>query len=437
MQNRRQFLSVGGATALAALAFPSPAVLGAEKDKKYRTALVGTGWWGNNILNTAINSKTIEPVAIVDVDRRQLNNTLTSLKERVGIEPPTFSDHREMLEKLKPEIVIVATPDHWHPLIVIDAVKSGAHVYVEKPICHTINEGIAMVKAARGNDRVVQVGTHRRVSPHNISAREFIKSGKLGVIGMIRAFVHYQGGQTQPTPDAPIPEGLDWDRWCGPAPLVPFNPQMHPKGFRRFLNYASGQIGDWGIHWLDQILWCMDDYEPYPRLVASTGGRFVWGDNSDSPDTQSAIFQFEKFNVEWEHRCYSGNPTEKHNLGVYFYGTKGTLHLGWEDGWSFYKSANANGTSEVHVDPQLDKPDNQNIAGLWTDLIESIEKKKRSVCDIELGHRSTTMSLLAMLSLKHGKSVTWDGKKQEIVGDAEASKLLRRDYRAPYVYPEI
>ncbi len=434
MLNRRQFL-VSSAALTGAVAFPAPAIFGAQKSGKYRTALVGSGWWGNNILEMAMQSGTIEPVAAVDVDQKKLKDTLAHVKGKMGLEPKTFADHREMLEAVKPDIVIVATPDHWHALGVIDACNAGAHVYVEKPICHTVNEGIAMVKAARETKRTVQVGTHRRVSPHNVSARQFIKDGHLGRIGSIRAFFCYPGDHGEPTPDAPVPEGLDWDRWVGPAQMVPFNPRMHPGGFRGFLNFANGLLGDWGIHWLDQVLWIMDDHEPYPGMVASTGGRFIQQDNTDVPDTQSVVYQFDKYNLTWEHRCYSGNPAEQFRLGLYIYGTKGMMHLGWMEGWSFYKKTDSNGKPEVHVDPQLDQPDGQNIAGLWSDLIESIETGKRPVCDIELGHRSTTLSLLGMLSLKHGKGITWDGEKQEIVGDDEASKLLRRDYRAPYVYP--
>jgi len=432
--SRRKFLTAS-AMATVASTFPTPAIHGAERNKKYRVALVGSGWWGMNILNTAIQSKTVEPVAPVDVDKRHLDPALKQVEERTGSKPKGFGDHREMLEQTKPEIVINATPDHWHALITIAACKAGAHVYVEKPISHTINEGIAMVKTARETKRTVQVGTHRRVSPHNMAAMEFLKSGKLGKIGSIRAFVHYQGGAGTKEPDSPVPEGLDWEMWCGPAPLVPFNKRIHPRGFRNFMDFATGQLGDWGIHWLDQILWWSQE-EQYPKSVASTGGRFIAEDNSDGPDTQHAIFQFDKFSVTWEHRRYAGNPPESHHIGLYFYGTRGVLHLGWQDGWSFYPSGNMNVEPTERMAPQLDKPDDQNIAPLWTDFIECIETGRTPVCDIEKGHRSTTMALLGMLSLKLGRGVAWDGVNQTIPNDPEACKLLARTYRAPWVYPE-
>jgi len=432
--SRRKFLTASALTA-AASTLPSPAVHGANANKKYKTALVGSGWWGMNILNVAIASKTVEPVALVDVDKRQLDPALKQVEEATGTTPKGFNDYREMLEQVKPEIVINATPDHWHALITIDACNAGAHVYLEKPISHTINEGIAMVKTARETKRTVQVGTHRRVSPHNVAAMEFLKSGKLGKIGSIRAFVHYQGGAGNKEPDSPVPEGLDWNMWCGPAPLVPYNRRIHPRGFRNFMDFATGQLGDWGIHWLDQILWWSQE-EQYPKSVASTGGRFIAEDNSDGPDTQHAIYQFDKFNVVWEHRRYSGNPPERHHIGLYFYGTRGTLHLGWQDGWSFYPSGNMNVEPTEKMAPQLNKPDDQNIDALWTDFIHCIESGETPVCDIEYGHHSTTMALLGMLSLKLGRGIVWDGEKQTIPNDPEAQKLLAREYRAPWIYPK-
>jgi predicted dehydrogenase len=369
------------------------------------------------------------------VDKRQLDPALKQVQEKTGATPKVFGDYREMLEQVKPEIVINATPDHWHALITIAACKAGAHVYVEKPICHTVNEGIAMVKTARETKRTVQVGTHRRTSPHNIAAMEFLKSGKLGKIGSVRAFVHYQGGAGNKEPDSPVPDGLNWDMWCGPAPMVPYNKRIHPKGFRNFMEFGNGQLGDWGIHWLDQILWWSQE-EQYPKSVASSGGRFIAEDNSDGPDTQHVVYQFDKFDVIWEHRRYAGNAPEKHHIGIYFYRTKGTFHLGWQDGWSFYPSGNMNVQAAEHMEPQLDKPDDQNIAVLWDNFIDCIESGKTPISDIEHGHRSTTLALLGMLSQKLGRGIVWDGVKQTIPNDPEASKLLARNYRSPWVYPE-
>lgn len=424
---RREFLTTSASGAIAIAAAPLIHVIG--KEIVYKTALIGTGWWGMNILRCAMKAGQSKIVAVCDVDENQMNTALTEIGRLTSDKPKRYHDFRELLSKEKPEIVIVATPDHWHPLIAIAAMKAGAHVYVEKPICHTINEGKAMVRAARDTQRTVQVGTHRRVSPHNMSGMKFLKEGKAGKIGMVRAFVHYGGGPGSPTPDSAAPAGLDWNMWCGPAPLRPFNERIHPKGFRQFLDYANGQLGDWGIHWMDQILWWTE--EKHPRKVFSTAGRFIKKDNTDAPDTQNVVFEFEDFTATWEHRMYAGNEAEKSNIGCYFYGTEGTFHMGWLDGWTFYPSDTKKPI--VHADPSLDEPDQQNIAALWSDFLASIRDNRLPVCDIEIGQRSTNMSLLGMLSWKLGRSVEWDG--QQIKNDAEANNLLSRAYRGEWQYP--
>jgi predicted dehydrogenase len=426
---RRQFLKISGTTGIAYAGLPFLPLL--QRTAPFRLALIGSGWWGMNILTCALQHGGCKLTAICDVDGRQINSALTTINQLTSDKPKTYRDYRELLQKEKPEIVIVATPDHWHPLIAIAAMQQGAHVYVEKPICHTINEGIAMVKAARQYDRMVQVGTHRRVSPHNMSGIEFLKSGKAGKIGMVRAFVHYAGGPGKKTADAETPKELDWDMWSGPAPLRPYNPAIHPKGFRNFLDYANGMLGDWGIHWMDQILWWTE--EKYPRKIFSVADRYIKEDSTDAPDTQNVVYEFESFTATWEHRQYAGNEAEKSNIGCYFYGTEGTFHMGWLDGWTFYPS---NKTKPViHEAPQLNKPDDQNIRELWADFMQSITAKRKPVCDIEIGQRSTNMSLLGMLSWKLGRSIVWDGDKQRITGDDDANKLLQRVYRGPWQYP--
>ncbi len=448
--NRRSFLRT---TALAAATLPALRLVGAESPTRtYRTALIGCGWWGNNILGEAMASGACKITALCDVDQRLLRPTVERVRRERGDEPKAYGDFRELLAREKPEVVIVATPDHWHPLQTIAAVEAGAHVYVEKPISHTIQEGRAMVAAARRNNRVVQVGTHRRVSPHNVSGREFLRSGKAGKIGMVRAFVHYGGnGPEKPTPNSQPPTELDWDLWCGPGPLRHYNGApdlsnpwrggLHPRGFRSYLDFANGTLGDWGVHWMDQTLWILE--EKWPRRVSSHGGRPIKGapvynekeQTSDAPDHQVAIFEFEEFTLTWEHRQFAGNNAEKgENVGCYFYGTEGTFHLGWHQGWKFYPADDKKPVLEQP--PQLNEPDQQNIKELWADFLDAIRTGRRPVSDIEAIHYSTNLSLLGMLALKLGRTVQWDGQHESVVGDAEANRLLRREYRAPWVYPK-
>jgi predicted dehydrogenase len=435
---RRSFLK---SSVAAGLAVGFPAIVGAQGNKVYRTALIGSGWWGTNILREAVASRRCKIVGLVDVDQRQLAKCAGELAKWCNDEAKQYGDYREMLEKEKPDIAIVATPDHWHPLATIAAVRAGAHVYVEKPIGHTVMEGRAMVNAARAAGRVVQVGTHRRVSPHNVSGRKFLQEGRAGKIGMARCFVLYGGnGPEQPRKNTEPPQELNWDMWCGPAPLRAYCSGMHPRGFRSYLDYANGTLGDWGIHWLDQVLWVME--RNWPKTVFSTGGRPIKGppvltaqeQTTDAPDHQVANYVFDDLTVTWEHRQFAGNPAEKpENVGVFFYGTKGTFHMGWHQGWTFYPLGR--GEKEIHEEPQLNQPDDQNIKQVWTDFLEAIETGRKPVCDIEEIHRSTNLALLGMLSYKLGRSVAWDGAKEVCRNDPEADKLLRREYRKPWVYP--
>ncbi|WP_234736595.1 Gfo/Idh/MocA family protein [Tellurirhabdus bombi] len=430
--NRSEFIKT---SALAGAAIATRPLITYAKQSTYRTALIGSGWWGTNILRCAIQAGQSKVIALCDVDQRQLTKASEEISKLTSDRPKLYRDYRELLAKEKPEVVIVATPDHWHPLIAIAAMEQGAHVYVEKPIGHTVNEGRAMVRTARQTGKVCQVGTHRRVSPHNISGMDFLKSGKAGKIGMVRAFVYYGGGPGQMVADEEAPKELDWNFYCGPAPLVPYNKTIHPRGFRNYLNFANGTLGDWGIHWMDQILWWSE--EKYPKKIYSTGGRAIKRDNGDAPDHQVATFEFEDFTAVWEHRNFAGNTAEKTHpdqaVGVYFYGTEGTFHMGWLDGWTFYPASK--NKPVIHQDAKLDKPDDQNIAALWTDFLDAINTKRTPICDIEIGHRSTNVSLLGMLSYKLGRSVAWDGEKEQILNDPEANKLLRRDYRGEWKYP--
>lgn len=448
---RRQFLKASAVSGLAVSAAPW---VGAQNpNPKYKVALIGSGWWGMNILGEAMASGAAKVVGLCDVDQLRLEAAAAKVTQTSGDTPKKYRDFRELLEKEKPEIAIVGSPDHWHCLHTIAAVKAGAHVYVEKPIGHTIREGRAMVQAARAHGRVVQVGTHRRVSPHNVSGRQFILDGNVGKIGFVRAFVNYGGGAEKPRRNVEPPKTLDWDLWCGPAPMRPFNGDptgqrgggIHPGGFRQYLDYANGQIGDWGVHWLDQILWIMSSVngEKWPRKVFSSGGRPIKGrplltpeeQTTDAPDSQAATFEFANYTATWEHRMFAGNNAEKgENVGVYFHGEKGTFHQGWKEGWTFYP---VDGSQPVrHQAAQLNKPDDQNIRELWADFLAAIKTNAKPVSDLQELHYSTNLSLLAMLSLKLGRSVQWDGAKEECVGDPAANQLLRRAYRQPWSYPE-
>lgn len=435
---RRQFLnSMAAGLALGV----APYVLAQPRDAKFRTALIGSGWWGKKVLREAMASQRCQAVALCDVSPSILEVGGDEVNDASGEKPKLFGDHREMLDKVKPEVVIIATPDHWHALQTIDALKSGSHVYVEKPTGHTVNESKAMLKTAQHSGLTVQVGLHRRVGPHHVNGMKFLKSGSVGKVGMVRLFVDSGGGAEHPHPNSETPEGMDWNRWCGPAPLRPFNTKIHPGGWRNFLDYANGTLGDWGVHWLDQVLWWNGG--KYPQQIFCAGGRPVAGpavcnekeQTTDAPDHQAAVYQFDDVTCTWEHRQFGENNTEKHKIGAYFYGTKGVLHIGWRDGWTFYPADNQD--KIVHEDSQLEEPDGHNIKLLWADFMESIDQKRAPAAGIEIGHRASVLALLGMVSWKSGRSIQWDGATEQIPNDAKATELLSRTYRAPWQYPTV
>lgn len=439
---RRKFLQSGvaGSALLGTQVVGAPFVHAGAKAKKYRTALIGTGWWGMTILQQAMAAGNVKVVGLCDVDRDKLEIAAEDVEDASGDQPKIYTDFRELLEKEQIEIAIVATPDHWHALNTIAAIESGAHIFVEKPTGHTIGESRAMLNAARSNDRTVQVGLHRRIGPHYVSGMKFLKDGGAGDIGMVKAFVHRRGGAELPTPNSPPPKQLDWDMYCGPAPMRPFCRKIHPSGFRNFLDFANGTLGDWGVHWLDQVLWWSE--QKYPRSVYSTGGRPIMGEavlnekhqTTDAPDSQIATYEFDSFTAVWEHRKFAGSSNQKSDVGCHFYGTKGTFHMGWRDGWTFYP-ADAK-KPIIHEKTKHIEPHGHSIDLLWADFINSIESGRRPTCDVQIGHEATNLSLLGMLSYKLGRSVQWDGEKETILGDEEANALLKRQYRGPWKYPE-
>ena len=428
---RKDFIRTSALLSAGILTRPFITYAGASK---YKVALIGSGWWGTNILRAAVASGEVEVVALCDADENQLLKCEADLKNWCTDSPKKYKHYKECIQKSKPDIVINATPDHWHALIAIEALQAGCHVFLEKPISHTLKEGTAIQKAARDSGKICIVDFHRRYSPHNVSGMDFLKSGKAGNIREVKAFVNYNWGMGQAAQNiVETPAGLDWDLWCGPAEFTDYNPAIHPRGWRQFRNFANGQLGDWGPHWFDQILWWTE--EKAPKKVFSTSLANVRPGPQDAPESQLVTFEFESFRCHWEHSTFNRGPeSQTENVGVYFYGDKGTFHMGWKDGWSYYPM-NKNETV-IHQSASLDMPDQQNIALVWADLLQSIKTGKLPHADIENGRQATNMCMLGMVSEKLGRSINWNHEKDMVMNDSEANALLMRNYRAGYVYPK-
>jgi len=440
--DRRHFLST-----TAGFATASYAALADQKTR--RVGLIGSGWYGKCDLLRLVQVSPIEVVSLCDVDKRMLAAAadLVAARQASKKKPRTYSDYREMLKQKDLDIVLIATPDHWHALPMIAAVQSGVDVYVQKPISVDILEGEAMLAAARKYKRVVQVGTQRRSTPHLMEARDqILKEGKLGKIGLVEIYCYYHMRARGDPPDTNPPDYLDYETWTGPAPMRPYNELVHPRRWRAFMEYGNGIVGDMCIHMLDMVRWMLD--LGWPKSVSSTGGILVdKASKANISDTQTATFDFGDLKVVWQHRTYGHPPDPKYPWGATFYGDKGTLKASV---MSYDFTPMEKGVQPVHKDvtyeleqypedktePDLEKHVAPAIRVHMQDFLKAIDARSKPVADIEQGHISTTSCILANLSMSLGRSLQWDPVKRRIVGDEEANKLLRRPYRKPWVHPE-
>jgi predicted dehydrogenase len=444
--HRRDFIK-GSAAAIALSRVPKYAEQLADTRK--RVGLIGTGWYGKTDLLRMIQVAPVEVVSLCDVDKRMLSDAadLVATRQKSKQRPRTYGDWREMLKAGDLDVVLIGTPDHWHALPMIDACRAGLDVWVQKPISVDVVEGQAMLAAARKYKRVVQVGMQRRSTPHLVRARDVIKEGRLGTIGLVEIYCYYHMRATTNPPDAQPPDYLDYEMWTGPAPMRPYNSLVHPRSWRAFMEYGNGIVGDMCVHMLDMVRWMMD--LGMPARIGSAGGILVdKASKANITDSQTATFDFGKLQVVWTHRTYGDAPDPKYPWGATFYGDKGTLKASVM-GYDFTPYGKNNGQA-IHEDVkyELDQyPEDRTEKDLEThvapavrehmkNFLSCIESRQKPVSDIEQGYMSATACILANISMQLGRSLQWDHAKGVVVGDPEANGLLRRGYRAPWVHPD-
>ncbi|MFI5456810.1 MAG: Gfo/Idh/MocA family protein [Isosphaerales bacterium] len=445
--NRREFLEAGSAAAVVALSGAGKRASGFTSREAKRVGLIGCGWYGKADLIRLIQVAPVEVVSLCDVDKKMLAEAAEIISHRQASKktPRTYGDYREMLKEKDLDIVLIATPDHWHALPMIAAAEAGADIYVQKPISVDVTEGQAMLAAARKHQRVVQVGTQRRSTPHLIEARDrIIREGKLGKVGLVEVYCYYHMRTKENPADTDPPEYLDWNMWTGPAPMRPYNPLKHPRGWRAFTEYGNGIMGDMCIHMLDMVRWLLE--LGWPKRISSSGGILVdKASKANIPDTQTATFDFGDLDVVWQHRTWGDPVDPKYPWGATFYGDKGTLKASVHG----YDFTPLGGGTPVHRDVtyELDEfPEDKTekdlerhvapaIRGHMKDLLAAIASRGRPVADIEEGYISTSSCILANLALQLGRSLTWDAKAGRVIGDDEANRLLTRPYRAPWTHP--
>jgi predicted dehydrogenase len=449
---RRQFLgSVARATlAASAGALAGGRVLGANE--RVNVGIIGCGGRGKLLTELARKLPEVEVVAACDVYERQTANA----SQWAGPRCRAFGDFRRLLELKEVDAVFVATPDHWHAIQTILACQAGKDVFVEKPLAHTIREGRAMVEAARRHRRVVQTGTQHRSAPHYREVQQIIQSGELGPVRFARIwnYLNMTPAGIGRAENSDPPPGVDWDLFLGPAPRVPFNRSRFVGTYRWFWDYGGGMPTDFGTHRFDSFHQVMG--VDAPLAVTASGGRFVLDDGAETPDVIQITYEYPGVVLSYEalmvnaHGTGGRTPAKNYYLargtddrphGEAFYGPNGSLFSD-RVGFEIYPELKPQPGREASVaggyptaGPRIER---REVAGEDAtdrhvkDFIECVRTRRKPVADVEIGHRSTIVAHLGNIAYRTGRKIRWDAEKEEIVGDAEASKLLTKSYRKPW-----
>lgn len=444
--NRRNFIRTTSASLLLS-SFSSYGFEFFANEKPKKVALIGTGWYGTGDLLRLIQIANAEVVSLCDVDEHNLNiaANLVAERQKNGKKPKLFSDYRKMLKLHQLDIVLIGTPDHWHALTCIDALKSGAHVYVQKPISIDVIEGEAMVAAARKYNKVVQVGTQRKSTPHLIDAKkQIIDAGLLGTIGHVDLCCFYHMRANGNPPIQEVPDYFDYEMWTGPAPMRPFDGLPHRRWWRTFREYGNGIMGDMCVHMLDTVRWMLD--LGWPKSISSVGGIYVQKDGkSNISDTQTAVFEYDGLNCNWEHRTW-GNPDDpEYPWAFKIYGEKGVF----KGDVMKAEFIPIDGSETIRFDVLYEKekyPEDLTEKDLelhaapatrrhMIDFLNAIKNNTKPVADIEQGHISSASCILANLSMDLKRPLAYDPKTRTVLNDPEATALLQREYRGDWKHP--
>src|SRR5574343_1089571 len=414
-----------------------------------RVALIGTGWYGKSDLFRLMQVAPVEIVGLCDVDQNQLTGAAKRIQERTGRNQalPLYNDYQKMLSEQRPEIVLIGSPDHWHALQAIDAIQTGAHVYLQKPISVDVLEGEAIVEAAHQHHRIVQVGTQRRSTPHLIEAKQqIVASGKLGKVHHAEVFCYYHMlNDSHPAIQA-IPDTIDYNAWTGPAPLLPYRGAPHLGWWRSFKEYGNGIMGDMCVHMFDAVRWMLD--LGWPERIYSTGGNFTTRKGlANIPDTQTASFEYPDFTCVWQHRTWGTAPDPEYPWGFKIYGENGTL-----SGSPYrYDFVPLNGSQKISGTVLYEKeqyPEDTKEEGIeihaapatrahFRNFLNAIESGNQPIPNINEAHISTASCILANMSMELKRPLIYDPRNRIIPGDTVATALLSRQFCKGYTHPGL
>lgn len=443
MSNRRRFLSqssalLGGAALSSALHHPALSVWRqrfspADQINIGAIGINGMGWAN---VTAALKQPGVNLVALCDVDKNVLEKRMADLA-KMNVDASkikTYNDYRKLLEQKDIDAVIIGTPDHWHALIMIHACEAGKDVYVEKPVGNSIVECRTMVAAQQRYNRVVQVGQWQRSQQHFRDAVDFIATGQLGAIRTVKSWCYLSWAKPAPVvPNTAPPAGVDYKTWLGPAETRPFNSSRFHFNFRWFWDYAGGLMTDWGVHLLDYALLGMK--APVPKTVVSLGGKFAYpGLAQETPDTLTALYEFDNFNLVWDHAMGIDNGPYGREHGIAYIGNNGTLVLdrgGWE---VLEEKQNKNKVSKPLV-----KASDNGLDKHWENFVSVVRSRKLNElhCPVEAGAHVATVAQMGNISFRSGQRVVWNKAAGKFTEEALNKAYLLKDYHNGYKLPVV
>jgi predicted dehydrogenase len=431
--NRRRFLhdtttlaaSLSAMGMVPAQAADNPEEKRAGPNDAVRLAVIGVRGRGLEHIEGFGRLPDVRITTICDVDRNIIGRAQKAVERRYGTAPKYVQDLRRVFDDKQIDAVSIATPNHWHALAAIWACQAGKDVYVEKPVSHNISEGRRMVEAARKYNRIVQAGTQCRSHKGIQDAIAFLRSGGIGKVYMARGLCYKPRGSIGHKPDGPVPDGVDYDLWLGPAPKRPFNPNRFHYEWHWNWDYGNGDLGNQGIHQMDLARWGLGKTE-FPKAVQASGGRFGYSDDGQTPNTLTVALEFDDSLLEFEVRGLLTNDEAKVRIGDLFYGTEGILAITSYTAWQSF------------LGPKGEKGPGGNAGGdHFANFIQAVKSRdaKSLAADVEEGHLSSAYCHLGNIAYRLGRKLPINPSTESFVNDAEADAMLTRDYRAPFVVP--
>jgi len=440
-QTRRKFIQ-NSAAAAAVLSVPSviPAHAFGANDR-INAAVLGINGRGKSHIKSLMVQDNVEVTTLCDPDMNLLKERQKSFKETYDKDVALEQDLRRVIDDKDIDVISIASPNHWHALSVIWACQAGKDVYVEKPGSHNIWEGRKMVEATQKYDRVVQHGVQLRSSPSVNEAVELLRDGYIGRVYMSRGLVFRWRPSIGDQGFESVPDGIDYDLWTGPAPKRPFTRNLVHYNWHWHWDYGNGDVGNQGIHETDMCMWGLD--VGLPTKITSMGGKFLWDDAKEVPEVLTSVYHYPEENkiIQFEVRPWCTNTEQGATVGNIFYGEKGILVI---NGYSSYetflgrdrepgKSGNDGEREASGMDRGAGGTD-----GHFANFIEAVRKHDRSILNgpVETAHLSSGLAHLGNIAYRLGRVLTFDPDAEKFVNDAEADKMLTRNYRPPYIVPE-